>query len=581
MHWKRITALAAAGMLAVAACGSPADDSDTPEGQNNENNQAQTKVMDAAAKGPAKEIAGAKQGGIVTSYYETTPSTFDPTDTYYTDGNQIEKLYFRTLTQFDLRDGKPVLVPDLAEDLGTRSADGLSWTFKLKKGIKYQDGSEVKAEDYAYAIKRSFAHDLFSDGPAYQLDFFKDGDKYKGPYGKDGDTYAGVETPDDNTLVIHLRKKFDDMPFYAAFAMFTPIPKAKDTKENYQLKPMATGPYQVASYNPGTELKLTKNPNWDPKTDPVRHQYLDGFDFKWGGDTVKQQQQVLASSGVDANALHYGNIDSTLVPQLNDSNKSQLIQGAGPCTYLITMDSRRIPLEVRKAIATAYPYETIRKVAGLTSLAEPPASTILPASVPGYAKYELPGLNGRGDGDAAKAKQMLKDAGKENFELSWYFSNDNPIATRTSQARAQAMEKAGFKVKAIGVPKAQIRKLTGDQNAPVNMLKTPAGWCSDWPSGTSWYQVLFKSDAIAAGNSAGQLQSKELDAEIDRVDALPPEQQVKEWMKLDKTVLEKYLPVLPWYYGNSAFLVGKNVGHAINDPTQGMPEFTSLYLKKP
>ena len=53
------------------------------------------------------------------------------------------------------------------------SADGLTWTFKLKKGIKYHDGTEVKAEDYAYAIKRSFAHDLFSNGPTYQIDYFR------------------------------------------------------------------------------------------------------------------------------------------------------------------------------------------------------------------------------------------------------------------------------------------------------------------------------------------------------------------------------------------------------------------------
>ncbi len=102
-----------------------------------------------------------------------------------------------------------------------------------------------------------------------------------------------------------------DLPFYAAFTMFTPIPKAKDTKQNYEQKPMSTGPYMVDSYNPGTELKLVKNPNWDPTTDPVRHQYLDGYDFKFGLDTLKVQRQVLASSGPDANALNYSNLDAT------------------------------------------------------------------------------------------------------------------------------------------------------------------------------------------------------------------------------------------------------------------------------
>ena len=585
MQWKRITAVAAGVMLAVAACGSPSSNSGNEAGGSGDLGGAQVKAIDATAKGPAKEIDGAKKGGTVTVLSDVTPDTFDPTNIYYTDGNQIGKLIYRALTQYrlDPATGKPTLVPDLAEDLGTKSADGLSWTFKLKKGIKYQDGSEVKAADYAYAIKRSFAHDLYDAGPTYQIQFFKDGDKYKGPYAS-GDNYAGVETPDDSTLIIHLATKFDDLPFYAAFPMFTPIPKAKDTKKNYEQRPMTTGPYQVASYTPGTELKLTKNPNWDPNTDPVRYQYPDAWDFKFAQDTIKAQRQVLASAGPDANALNYSNLDVSLLPEVKD--QSQLVKGPGPCTQMYTMDARKIPLEVRKLIAKAHPTDSWRKVAGLNPSDSPPASTILPPAVPGFEKYELPGLNGTGKGAeddavAAEVKSELAKLGKSNFELSWYYSIDDKISTQVTQLRKQVYEKAGFKVRAIGVPKAKLRTFVGDQNAPVNIGKTPAGWCSDWPSGTSWFPVLFKSDAIELGNSVGQLQDKALDAEIDRVSAMTPDEQLKEWSKVDKMILEKYLPVIPLYYTGTNSPVGKNIGHAVNDMTQGLPEFTSIYLKQP
>ena len=495
--------------------------------------------------------------------------------------NEIEKLTFRTPTQYAVRDGQPVLVPDLT-DLGTVSADKLTWTFKMTGQYKYEDGTAVKVDDIAYAIKRSFAHDVYPNGPTYQMIYFKDGDKYKGPY-TGGQTYAGVETQGTDTLIIHLAKPFSDLPFYMTFPMFTPIPKAKDTKQNYEQKPLSTGPYMVDSYNPGTELKLVKNPNWDPATDAVRHQYLDGYDFKFGLDTLKIQRQILASSGPDASALTYSNIDSTLVPELTDQNKSQLIQGDTPCNRMVPMDTRKIPLPVRKAVAAAYPYDTERKVAGWTSLAEPAASTYMSPSVPGWENYELPGLNGKGDGDPVKAKQMLTDANAVGFELSWYYSNDDKIATQRSQVRQQKLEAAGFKVKAIGVPKAQIRTVTGDQNAPVNMLKAPTGWCSDWPSGSSWAPVLFRSDAIALGNSVGQLEDKALDAEIDKVSNMDPNEALKSkaWINLDKKIMQDFLPALPQYQSRSAFLVGTNIGNAINDPTQGMPEFTSLFLKQP
>ncbi|MEV8374979.1 ABC transporter substrate-binding protein [Kribbella sp. NPDC056861] len=588
MQWKRITAVAVTVMLAGVACGSPSGNSlrRPGNGSGGDAGTAQVKALDATARGPAPEVAGAKKGGIITVLSDVAVDTFDPTETYYVDGTQIERLYFRALTQFKLdeKTGNPILVPDLADDLGTKSVDGLTWTFKLKQGIKYDDGTPVKAADYAYAIKRSFAHELYDDGPVYQLEYFKDGDTYRGPYAAGGDNYAGVETPDEKTLIIHLAKRFDDLPFYASFPMFTPIPKAADTKKEYELRPKSTGPYKVVSLTPGSELTLARNQHWDPNTDPVRHQYVDGFNFRFALDTIKAQRQVLASAGVDANALNYTNLDASLLPEVKDP--SQIVKGYSPCLATWPMDSRKIDLEVRRLIAQAYPHDDARKIAGLTPDTAIPASTYLPPAVPGYEKYELPGLNGTGRGAqdpsiAEQVKSKLKDLGKENFQLSWYFSNDDPISTQLNQLRSAAFTKAGFRVRSVGVPKAKIRKLNGEQNAPVNIGKTPANWCSDWPAGSSWFPVLYKSGAIALDNSQGQLQDAKLDAEIDRVAALSPDQQVKEWGKVDKLIMQDYLPSVPLYYFAAAYPVGKNIGHAVNDVTQGLPEFTSLYLKQP
>lgn len=578
-RWKGTAAIAGLAAVGLAACSAPSQSANTPAGGGSSatSEQAQQQAADAAATGPAKEIDGARKGGTMTVYATSIPSTFDPTNIYYTDGNQIAKLAYRTLTQFDIRGGKPVLVPDLAADLGTVSADKLSWTFKLKPGIKYMDGTAVKAADLAYAIKRSFAHDVFDAGPTYQLTYFKDADTYKGPY-KSGDTYAGVETPDDTTLVIHLKTPFPDLPYYGTFPMFTPIPKAKDSKENYDKSPMTTGPYMWQSYNPGVNLKLTKNPNWDPKTDPVRHQYVDNWDFKWGGDLVKLQQQVLASQGPDAAAIDYDGLDSTLLPDATGAKKAQFLNGDSPCTILYQMDTRKVPMEVRKAIAVAYPYDEYRKVAGLANITSPPASTILPPAVPGYTKYELPNLTGTGKGDPAAAKKMLQAANKLNFELSWYYANDQPIASNVSQVRQKAFEAAGLKVKAIGVPSTQIRQSVNGYEK-VNSGQGPRGWCSDWPSGSSWFPVLFKSRAVTDLNSIGELQDKALDAEIDAVSSKPFDQQAAAWGALDKKIMETYLPALPLYYDKTALVYGTKAGGILNDPTQGLPIFTQVFVK--
>src|SRR3954451_3387437 len=132
------------------------------------------------------------------------------------------------------------------------------------------------------------------------------------------------------------------------------------------------------------------------------------------------------------------------------------------------MDTRKIPIEVRKAIAAAYPYDQISKAGGNNSYVAQTATTIMPPSLPGYTKYpSLPNLNGAGKGDPAKAKQMLQAAGKLGFELSWYFDNTKPISQQPWQSGADALTAPGFTVKPIGVATADIRKKTADYNAPV------------------------------------------------------------------------------------------------------------------
>ncbi|BCJ42075.1 ABC transporter [Actinoplanes ianthinogenes] len=573
---KKVVVAAAAVALGLAGCGSPSASNGSAKDDSGTITTA-TQAIDAAAKGPAAEIAGAVKGGTITVYSGSTPNNMDPTDIYYTDSGEIAKLLFRTPTQYDVRNGTPVLVPDLT-DLGTVSADKLTWTFKLQAGLKYEDGSAVKVEDLAYAIKRSFAHDVFPDGATYQQAYFKDGDKYKGPYAG-GDKFAGVETQGADTLIVHLAKPFPDLPYYMTFPLFTPIPQAKDTKQEYQSHPMATGPYKYASYTPGSELKLVRNTNWDANTDPARHQYPDGFDFKWGQDDVKTQQQVLNSAGGDANAINYVDVDASLVPQVLGDKKAQLVQGNGPCTYVWQMDTTKIPLEVRKAIAAAWPYDQTWKAAGISDLIGQKASTIMPPSVPGYTKYNpLPGLSGTGQGDPAAAKKMLEAAGKVGFEVSWFFDNTKPVSQQVSQVRADALKAAGFKVRPVGVATADLRTKISDYKSDVNMAQGPRGWCSDWPNGNSWFPVLFESSSVGNGLSWGMMQDKALDSEIESIGALPAEEAATKWGALDEKIMGMYVGI-PFYYTKAGVVQGTNVGSTVVDPTQGMPFFQNMYLK--
>ena len=586
MRWTKVLTVGAVASLGlVTACGAPKSDGGTaPGGTQNSNGspEAASAALDPTAKGPVPEVDGAKKGGIVTVSYASTPANLDPSDQFYQDTAVIFSLTNRALTTFVLRDGKSVLVPDLATDLGTVSDDGLTWTFTLKDGIKYQDGSAVTAADVVFAAKRSFDPDLAANGPTYQREFFKGGADYKGPYQGDKN-WNGVEVKGDNQIVFHLEKKFQTLPYFVSFNQFTPIPEAKDKKADYEKSLMTTGPYQIDRYTPGTELYLKRNPNWDASTDPARHNYPDGFHFKWGVDTVKTQQAILASTGDDATTLNWDQIDSSLAPQIETTKKDQFVEGPSSCTFTTNMDATKIKdINVRRAIAYAWPIDSIHKAAGDTTHSFAPATTMIPPQIPGRLDFKVDGVAGQGDGDPAKAKKMLADAGygpDKPFELIYYYTNDDATAQKVNQVRKQKLQDAGFKVTDIGVPSKDRRKIVGVPNGKYNMLQSPAGWCFDWPSADSIIPPTFGTIALSQGGTTfGNFSDAKIDAEIKRIQQLTIEEQGPEWGKMDKWLLENYMLAFPTYYdkGNTTF--GTKLKNVQNNPNKGITELNSIWV---
>jgi peptide/nickel transport system substrate-binding protein len=136
MRLKTTAAIgSAAALFAVAACGGGGDDGETDERPSANTTQDQSGSgqagadQDPEAQAPAPDIEGATEGGTVTVLSSVQPTTLDPTRAYYTDSTAIlSGLVTRSLTQFVYRDGKMVLVPDMATDLGQPNEDFTEWT---------------------------------------------------------------------------------------------------------------------------------------------------------------------------------------------------------------------------------------------------------------------------------------------------------------------------------------------------------------------------------------------------------------------------------------------------------------------
>ena len=587
MRLKKVAvALATVALLGVAACGGGDDGGSGPEGIKGADEAGGAgATLDEDAEAPAPEVEGAEKGGTATVIADVAPTTLDPTRSYYVDSGEIlESLVTRSLTQYRYNPDteQMELVPDMAVGLGQPNEDFTEWTFELRDGLKYEDGSPVKPEDVAYAVKRSFAIDELPDGPTYNTQFFVDGNKYKGPY-KDGTDYKGVEV-NGNKITLKMRRPFGDLPFYVSFPQFTAIPQAKDKNpQQYGNHPMATGPYKFEDYKQGQYLKLSKNEHWDPKTDPSRHQYVDAWDFQWGQDQAAMDQTMLDDTGSAQTTLSYTNVSPAAYEEAKESGR--LVEGTSPCTYMWYLDQTKIKdKKVREALSWAFPYQAYWKasgtIAGVTRL---PSTSILPPGTAGRVEYEYPeGQDGKTT-DAKKAKALLEEAGKAGFEVSWPYARDDKQAVAAMKAVKQGLEDAGFKAKPYATTTDAIRDVLSDYDAPINVRSI--GWCSDWPSGSSWFPAQWDGDLVGVNGMPNPANFKEADVnkQMNKIlDTMSAEETAENgaWGKLDKMIQTEYYPAITVGYDGVAVLHGSKIGGMVIDNVFGMPYLRNIYVKQ-
>jgi peptide/nickel transport system substrate-binding protein len=580
LNKSAVAVMATASLLALAACGGGSD-SDSPETvvPSAEAGGGAGAGKDATLEGPRAVPHDAAQGGKVTVLTAGVPFTFDPTRAYYTDSTAIMSLVTRALTQYvyDPESNDMILAPDMATDLGTPNEDNTEWTFTLKEGLKYEDGTDVKPEDVAYAVSRSFAIEELPDGPTYQLQFFLDGDTYKGPY-KDKSPYKGVEV-NGNDITIKMSRPFPEMDYYASFPVFTGIPQAKDTKEEYGNHPLATGPYMFSDYKPGSSLTLVKNPNWDPATDPGRIQAVDEWDFKFGEDTAKIENTILSDTGDGQTTLTYDNVTPPTYKKVTTDSPDRLVVGTSPCTFMWYMDMTKITdINVRKAVGYAYPYVDAWKAAGeIVGLTRVPSTSILPPGTAGRVEYDVLGIKGQNT-DPAKAQELLKEANAEGYEIKFLYATDDPLSVSAKDQLVKGLEAGGFTATPIASTAEKIREERSNYDSPINVRSS--GWCSDWPSGGSWFPAQWDGALVGLEGMPNPANFKEADADAKQKEILDgsADEAAASWGEFDKFIEETYYPAVTTGYSGTAIIRGSKIGGMYNDSVRGMPTLADMYI---
>jgi peptide/nickel transport system substrate-binding protein len=555
--------LVAITAIALAACGGSSSNSSASGGSSGGSGNTSTSGGSSGGSTPTINMV---QG--------TFPQSLDPGKDYTTQGSEVNWIVYTGLVTYAHKDGKAggQLIPGLATALPKITDGGKTYTVTLRKGLKYSNGSPVKASDFITSVERAIKIPWGGSG-AFITPIIKGGTAFSTGKAK---TVSGIDANDKTgKIVIHLTAPYGPFDNVLAFPALGLVPSSTPMSVEASNPPPGVGPYKVTNITPGQSYDVVKNPNWTPIPGiPSGHVNVD----------------VKVNPNVNANALSVLNntadvfdwadtIPGSLLPQIQSKGQGRFANvNLGGSTYYIFFNVQKPPFNnqlVRQAVVTGLDQSAMNK---LSSGTLKPACFFLPPGVPGHPTSSCPYGTG---GNMAKAKQLIQQSGQAGAHVT--------VWSETRSPRQQWMTYYTQFLNQIGL-KAQI-KVLADANyfTTIGTVKLEpqtgfADWNQDFPNPIDFY-LLVDGHAIQPTDNEnfGQVNDPKVNAAIAKLGTVPTTQingnVVKQWQSIDEYVAKKaYLGVFG--YQTFPFFMSDrmNFTAAIKQPIYGW-DFTSFQLK--
>jgi oligopeptide transport system substrate-binding protein len=532
----------------LAACGGSAQQS------------APTAAQPAAEQPTAAPAAQpAATDGILRIQQPTWPDTIDPQDSSVANEIGVEILNYEGLTKFD-KDLKTI--PAAAEKWDINQ-DATEFTFHLRDGLKYSDGSPLRAQDFVDAVRRSL--DPRGAVGNYQGTFFmiKGADAILGTAVPTDEAKVpelfnalGATASDDKTIKFTLTQPTPYFPTLLALWVAYPakqelIDKGGETWYEDPANQIGNGPFQITIIDKAQNLiEFKPNPNYwagPPK--------LAGVQLKYIGD-LSVALQAYKNGEVDIIAP-----DPNDVPAIRgDAQLSkEYIEPLGACTESYELNNTKAPFDnvkVRQAFSTGF--DRVSYIRDALKDTSSKTLTWIPPGYPGYDKGEK-----RWDFNPEQAKQLLAEAGFPNGqglpEVKLSYNSDNPA----NQARMEYIihmyqQSLGISLVPDPIEGKTLNNLRKDaETAP--QLVSGGGWCADYPDPQDWMSIFWHSRTEFA-KSIGY-KNPEVDKLLDQADVeVDPDKRMQLYDQAQKIVVgdvpyiirstsKGYFLIKPWVKG--------------------------------
>jgi len=489
-------------------------------------------VLVAALLIPAASPGWGQNGAktmIVT--FKDDISTLDPAIGYDWQNWSIIKSIADGL--MDYAPGTTDLVPHLAESY-TISSDGKTYTFKLRRGVKFHNGREVEAADVQYTLERVLNPKTQSPGAGFYTGIagskaFADG-KAK--------TLAGVKVPDRYTVSITLDKPNAAFLHVMALNFAHVVPKEAVVKAgaDFGHKPVGTGAFMVKEWVLGQRLVLVRNPNYFIKGRP----YLNQITFQVG---VEPNVAFLKLQRGEVDILGDGIPPADFLKVMADSKLNKLVAvGDQLQTGYVTINTQVAPftdVRVRRALNMAINKTRIVRIINNRAI---PATQVLPPLMPGYDKsYKGYAY------DPAQAKKLLAEAGYPNgFSTALYANNTDPNP-RIAQAIQQDLAAVGVKAELKTQAQSTVIEAGGTKGQAPLIWSGGMAWIADYPDPNDYYWPILACASLAPGTwNWAWYCNQDVEKMVEEADAMVRADQATARAAKFRQIYRKIMDDAPW-----------------------------------
>jgi peptide/nickel transport system substrate-binding protein len=575
-----LAAVSAAMAFAIAACGGSSGGSGSGGGGSSSSVSYNTGVTKAVNPSSQK-------GGTITYAESSVPDSFDPGNTYYAWVLNFNRLYATPLVTYKSCPGTcgDQIVPGLATSLGQVSDNGLTWTYHLKQGVTYQDGTPVTSADVKYAVERTFDRSVLPNGPSYYSVLLKGGTSYPGPYkDKSASGLSSIVTPDKYTIVFHLAQPYPDFNYVVAFSNTAPVPQAKDSGSNYQLHVQSTGPYMFQSYSLNKQATLVRNPKWNPSWDTQAKQLPAKIVIDLNVNANDLDNRLLAGD-IQVDAQGTG-VQAAARAKILSSNslKQEADDPLAGFLWFVYISTKVAPLNnlnCREAVEYAANKTELQTAYGGPVAGGAVASTTLIPDQVGYKKFDLYNATTQPSGDLTKAKAALQACGQPNgFTTGMAYRSDRPKEVQAAQALQSALGRVGIKLQLHGYPSgsyysdfAGVPKYVHSHDLGLDI----GGWAADWPNGNGMLDELVNGNTIvSAGNTnISELNDPVINNLFTQSNTASGSARDAIWGKVDMQVM-KDAAILPEVYAKSLLYRSPSLTNVYVQPQWGMYNYAVL-----